>query len=118
MPPYFSQCKPCGTQWPTRDHFLNDPGLEIIEYRVNFDDLTAGAFIFCHDCGSSLSLTVRHFNGLYEGPIFNVRATNSEDCPGYCLYRNNLKLCEVKCECAYVRNIIGIIEKWPKPISL
>jgi hypothetical protein len=30
------------------------------------------------------------------------------------LYRNNLKPCEVKCECAYVRNIMGIIKSWPK----
>ena len=113
---HFSQCKPCGTQWPTRDHFLNDPGLEIIEYQVNFDDLTAGTFVFSHECGSNICLTVRHFNGLYEGTIFNVRANDAEGCPDYCLYRNNLKPCEVKCECAYVRNIIGIIKAWPKSV--
>ena len=79
MPPLFSQCRPCGTHWPTRDHFLSDPGLEIVEYQGNFEDLTAGAFIFCHACGSTLSLSVRHFNGLYHGTIFNVRATNSDD---------------------------------------
>lgn len=114
MPPPFSLCRSCGADWPTRNHFLKDPGLEIIEYRANFDDIAAGAFTFFHTCGSNLSLSVRNFNGLYEGPIFNVRATESEECPGYCLYKNNLKPCEVKCECAYVRNIIGIIKNWPK----
>lgn len=114
MPPLFFQCRTCGAQWPTRDKFLSDPDLEIVKYRVDLDDSTAGAFIFRHDCGSDLSLSVRHFNGLYEGPIFNVRAINSDDCPGYCLYENNLKPCEVKCECAYVRNIIGIIKRWRK----
>ena len=114
MPLFFAQCRTCGAQWSTRDQFLSDPVLEIVEYRVNFDDFAAGAFIFRHDCGSKLSLSVRHFNGLYEGPIFNIRAINSDDCPGYCLYKDNMKPCEVKCECAYVRNIIGIIKSWRK----
>ena len=114
MLPLFFQCTPCGTEWSTRDHFLKDPSLEIIEYQANVDDVSAGAFIFNHSCGSNLNLSVRDFNGLYEGPIFNIRAADSDECPGYCLYRENLKPCGVKCECAYVRNIIGIIQNWPK----
>ena len=114
MTPPFFQCRPCGAEWPTRDQFLKDPGLEIIEYRANLNDVAAGAFIFCHTCGSNLSLSVRNFNGLYEGPIFNVHAKDAEKCPGYCLYKDNLKPCDVKCECAYVRNIIEIIKDWPK----
>ena len=114
MPLHFSQCESCGTQWPTRDHLLHDPELEIIEYQVDFNDFTAGIFIFHHTCGSNLSLPVRKFNGLYEGTVFNVRVKDAEDCPDYCLYRENLEPCEAKCECAYVRNIIGIIKNWPK----
>lgn len=114
MPPLFSRCRPCGAKWPTREFFLRDPRLEIIEYRANLDDVTAGAFVFLHGCGSNLSLSVRDFNGLYHGTIFNVRAEGSDACPAYCLYKENLKPCEVKCECAYVRNIIGIIKDWPK----
>ena len=114
MPSLFSQCKACGSQWPTRDIFLQDPNLEIVEYWADLNDISAGAFIFFHTCGSNLSLSIRNFNGLYEGPIFNVRANQAEECPGYCLHKDNLRPCEVKCECAYVRNIIGIIKNWPK----
>ena len=44
----FQTCTRCGASWQTRDRFLRDPGLEIIEYRVNFDDITAGRFAFRH----------------------------------------------------------------------
>jgi len=110
MRPLFNQCKPCGTDWPTRDLFIHDRGVEIVEYRVNFDDITAGVFVFRHACGATLSMPVRDFNGLYHGPIFNQRATGTDECPGYCLYKDELRECMVKCECAYVRNIIGIIK--------
>ena len=110
MQPFFSQCNLCGTGWRTRDSFIHDRSVEIVEYRVNFDDLTAGTFVFRHTCGAALSMPVRNFNGLYEGPIFNQRATGGDECPGYCLYNEELRDCMVKCECAYVRNIIRIIK--------
>lgn len=114
--PVFTECLPCGQKWFTRGDFLEDPGIEIIGYRVNFDDLTAGTFLFRHACGARLALSVRHFNGLYEGPIFSERATGSDECPGYCLYPDQLDKCSARCECAYVRNIIDIIKKWPKKV--
>jgi hypothetical protein len=79
-----------------------------------FLNLPAGQFLFNHSCGGTLSLSVRNFNGLYVGPIFQERATGSDDCPSYCLYQDNLDTRPASCECAYVRNIIDIIKKWPK----
>jgi hypothetical protein len=114
--PVFKECLQCGSKWFTRDDFLDDASIEIVGYRVNFDDLLAGAFLFKHACGATISLSVRYFNGLYEGPIFSERATGSDDCPGYCLYQDQLEKCAARCECAYVRNIIDIIRKWPKKV--
>ncbi len=114
----FKKCSACGCEWPVRGDFLGDPGVEIIGYQVDFDDLTAGTFLFHHTCGATLALSVRHFNGLYEGPIFSERATGSDECPGYCLYQDQLDKCAARCECAYVRNIIDIIRKWPKRVPV
>ncbi len=110
----FKECLACGNKWFARKEFLEDPSIEIVGYQVNFDDLTAGTFVFSHACGATLSLSVRHFNGLYEGPIFHERATGGDDCPGYCLYQDQLDKCSVRCECAYVRNIIDIVKNWHK----
>ena len=112
--PVFTECLPCGHQWFSRDDFLGDPNVEIIQYEVNFDNLLAGQFIFNHSCGERFPLSVRNFNGLYHGPIFQERATGSDICPGYCLYRDQLNACSARCECAYVRAIIDIIKKWTK----
>lgn len=112
--PFFKECLPCGDKWADRDDFLKDSRIEIIGYQVNFDNLLGGHFLFNHSCGATLALHVRDFNGLYEGPVFQVRATGSDDCPGYCLYKDKLDACFARCECAYVRNIINIIKKWPE----
>ena len=112
--PVFKNCLPCGNKWFARDDFLKDSSIEIVGYQVNFDNLSAGHFLFNHSCGATLALSVRYFNGLYVGPIFEERATGSDDCPGYCLYQNQLDTCAARCECAYVRNIIDIIKKWQK----
>ncbi len=115
--PIFEKCLPCGKKWFVRDEFLKDSSLEIIGYQANFDDLAAGLFLFKHSCGATLALSIRNFNGLYEGPIFKERATGGDDCPGYCLYQDQLDSCSVRCECAYVRDIIDIIKNWPKKVS-
>lgn len=112
--PLFAECSSCGHKWIGRDDFLQDADIAIHGYQVNYDDLLAGTFLFNHSCGATLAVSVRHFNGLYEGPIFKDRLTGSSDCPGYCLYQDQLDLCSNRCECAYVRNIIDIIRKWPK----
>ena len=112
----FSKCSSCGGEWPSRAHFLEDPDMKIIGYQRDFDDFAADTFLFRHTCGATLALVVRHFNGLYEGPIFQQRVTGSEERPGYCLYQDRLDKCAARCECAYVRNIIDIIRKWPKKV--
>jgi len=68
-------------------------------------------FLFNHSCKGTLGLEVSAFEDLYDGPIFQGRATGSDDCPGYCPHEDSLDPCLVKCECAFVREIIQILKK-------
>ena len=111
---YFKHCKPCRFKWGDLNDFLGDPEIEIIGYQANFDNLSAGTFLFNHSCGATLAIHVRDFNDLHQGPIFKERAFRSDECPEYCLYQDQLDKCLARCECAFVRNIIDIIKKWPK----
>lgn len=111
---FFKECRPCGFTWGDLNDFLGDPDIRIVGYQVDYDDLVAGTFLFIHSCGATLHLPVREFYDLHEGPIFKLRATGSDDCPGYCQYQDQLDTCPAHCECAYVRDIIHIIKSWPK----
>ncbi len=107
----FKTCKICGMQWITRDQFINDPQVVSIGYQANFVILGKGLFLFNHSCQSTLSVEVQAFQDLYAGPMFEDRLTRSEACRGYCLHRNNLRPCPEQCECAYVREILGFLQK-------
>jgi len=110
---HFARCSLCQRAWETRADFLADPQLRIIGYQVAFTDLTEGFFLFNHSCGTTLARPVGEFQDLYTGPIFAHRATGSDECPGYCLRRGELRACPAECECASVREIIQTILDWP-----
>ena len=111
---YFKKCSNCGFKWTTRDSFLTDSNLHIIGYQANFTELATGLLYFNHSCGGTLAIRAYLFGDLYNGPIFQERATGGDDCPGYCLHRDELKPCPAECECAYVREIVHMIKNWPK----
>ncbi len=106
----FKVCPNCEYIWNTRDDFMNDPEVSIIGYQVNFNVLKAGLFLFNHSCKGTFAIEVKPFADLYDGPIFSERATGTDDCPGYCLRKENLDLCPAKCECAFVRHIIQLFK--------
>jgi len=109
------QCTCCGQLWRTRDAFLGDSQLEVVGYQVDFSDLLLGFFLFNHlACESTIAVPAGLFRDLYDGPVFSQRATGTEDCPGYCLRKSELASCPAKCECAYVREILQIVRRWPK----
>jgi len=110
----FKKCSACGFEWSSRNDFLGDPNTEIIGYQVHFEELTAGLFFFNHSCRGTLTIHAHAFRDLYDGPIFTERATDSEECPGYCLHQDELQPCRVQCDCAYVREIIQVINNWTK----
>jgi len=107
----FRICTCCGFEWKSRDDFVDDNNIVIIGYQARLKALTAGIFLFNHSCKGTLGLEVSAFEDLYDGPIFQGRATGSDDCPGYCPHEDSLDPCLVKCECAFVREIIQILKK-------
>lgn len=111
----FKICNRCGKQWITRNQFLSDADIKFIGYQVHFDELELGLFLFIHSCKSSLSVYAKSFTDLYCGEIFLARKTGEEECPGFCLKKRNLSVCPAKCECAYIREIVRLIDDWSNP---
>ena len=89
----YKKCLRCGYEWATLDNFLRDPN---------------------NSCQTTLAIHANDFKDLYDRPIFTERATGCEECPGYCLLQYELRPCSAQCECAYVREIIQLINNWPK----
>ena len=110
----YKQCPKCHDIWISREELLHDPDIQLLGYEVSFGGLVDGLFLFNHECGTTFALRVEDFEDLYDGPIFDEKLTGTDECPGYCLYKKNLKPCPAKCECAYVREIIQIINNYPK----
>lgn len=110
----FKECPLCGFFWETRGGFLSDPNIKIIGYQACFERLKTGYFLFNHSCEGTLAVMVVDFGDLYDGPVFHVRKTGTDECSGYCLKRDELRACSALCECAFVREIIQIIRNWPK----
>jgi len=107
----FKICPKCDYVWKNRDDFLCDNTVSIIGYQVNFKNLTSGLFLFNHSCNGTFSLKVSAFEDLYSGPIFQERATGSDDCPEYCLHKSTLDPCPATCECAFAREIIQLLKR-------
>ncbi len=112
--PVFKRCPLCGYPWDCRSSFLADPGIEIIGYQACFKELTAGFFLFNHSCTGTLAILVEEFEDLYVGPLFAERKTGTDECPEYCLRKEELARCPARCECAFVREIIQLVRAWPK----
>jgi len=110
----FKQCNVCGFVWPTRNSMLSDANMHIVGYQVNFIELLAGLFLFNHSCGGTLAFEASWFEDLYDGPVFAEPLTGTDECPEYCLLKEELRPCPALCECAFVREIIQIIKNWPK----
>jgi len=117
----FKVCTSCKYPWPGRDAFLSDPKLRVIGYQVNFGDPEHGLFLFNHnvrDCGTTLAIEAGKFTDMYDGPVIKDRLDGKKgECPGYCLYESKLVPCPAKCNCAYVREVLQKVKKWPKASS-
>ena len=111
----FKRCPVCNHEWLSRDDFLSDPKIKVLGYQVNFDELTLGAILFNHEiCLDTLAVMVADFADLQSGPVYRERKNGSEECPGYCLHECNLNACPIKCECAWVRDLLHRLSRWPK----
>lgn len=94
---------------------MSDPNVEIVGYQVDFEELQLGLFLFNHSvCRTTLSIEAREFSDLHKGPVFSDRKTGTSDCPGHCMHRDDLEACPARCECAYIRETLQLVQTWPK----
>jgi hypothetical protein len=105
----FRHCPKCGHSWPSREDFISDPEISLVEYAANFEDLTAGVFAFNHTCGTCIEVKAELFLDLYNGPIFKGKKVGTHECPGFCLYAKALLPCPEFCECACIRELIPLL---------
>ena len=111
----FKVCPNCAQSWTNRDEFLNDPQTKLIGYQAHFNELEAGLFLFNHlSCKSTISIKSERFRSLYDGPVFTKKMMDDGSCPNYCLSKYRLEPCSNECECAFVREIIQVINNWEK----
>lgn len=104
----------CTAVWENRDDFIADNTLVLEGYQANFDYLEMGLFYFTHEvdgCFSTMALKAGDFFDLNPEKPYAERKTLSDECPTYCLHRENLQKCPAKCECAYVRDVLGILQQ-------
>ncbi len=116
----FKQCPMCAKVWENRDEFIADSTLVLEGYQVNFDYLEMGLFYFTHEvtgCFSTMAIQAGEF--FYLNPVkpYADRKTLSDECPSYCLHKENLQRCPAKCECAYVRDVMGILQQLKTDIA-
>ncbi len=105
----------CGEEWTERADFLSDPAIQVTGYSAHFKDLELGLFYFNHEsCKTTLALQASLFTDLHDGPIFEKRKTDSDQCPGYCLKQSETRPCKAECECAYVREVLNKVSRWGK----
>ena len=113
----FKQCTCCDLPWSSRTDFLQDANTELVGYQANFCQLELGYFLFNHlTCESTIAIQAGLFQDMYAGPLFAQRLTGTEVCQGFCEDMDAIEPCDAQCECAYVREIMQIIRKWPKKV--
>lgn len=113
----FKTCPRCGEVWSGRHGFLADPQVQLIGYQFNADHLLAGLFLFNHavpSCGTTMGIEVDAFCDLYSGPVFETRLLGTPACPAYCLRQDVLSACPNPCECRFVRDVLQVLQAWPK----
>ena len=109
----FKRCSMCSTEWNTRDDFIGDNLLEINGYKADFEKLEWSLFYFTHhkqDCFSTMAIEANEFLSLYSGKKYTERRTGKEECPGFCLDKEQLDRCDALCECAFNREVIQIMK--------
>ena len=111
----FKKCNVCNHVWNTRKDFIDDIDVMLIGYEVNFKELKTGLFYFNHKCKNTIGLHADVFADLYSGPIFQESKLGTNECPEYCVKKDELRPCPAKCECAYIREIIQLLRK-PVPV--
>ena len=111
----FYQCSSCGAIWYNRHELLSDPEVVLIGYQVHFKKWKTGFLIFNHlqsNCQTTFSISLNEFSDLLNKEIFVD--INRTGCPGFCLRGSDIGSCAGGCECSFVKEIMEIINSYPK----
>ncbi len=114
----YKKCTKCGYEWNKRETFFSDPAIRIVGYQINKKQLMKGLILFNHMCTTTIAVKVWTLRDLYSGPVYSEFKFGKEECPAYCSDEHNLQPCNVECHGAFVREILQIIEFWPKNMRL
>lgn len=109
----FKRCAMCNISWETLAEFVNDPELVLEGYQAAIPDAEKGLLLFTHTragCSTTLSVFAREFQFLCKGPLYSELKMESESCPGYCLEKDNFKMCNEFCRMNWVRQIIQLLK--------
>jgi hypothetical protein len=113
--PTFKTCSNCEKSWERLEEFIQDPAIELTGYMPTFDDLLTGLFLFNHGCGTTLACPVALFNHLLRRAGLSDPENGWAGMPGPCLNKTDFTPCPAKCNCAFVRETLLILKRWPKP---
>lgn len=115
----FKVCSNCGKIWPKQEDFLIDPEVDLVGCQIDYRHLRRGLFLFNHlTCGTTMSIRTEKFCNLYDGPVFQESKVGTNECPEYCLHQDVLNACPIRCECAWVREILQLIKSWNKELPV
>ena len=109
----FKICSMCKTSWDSREQFLNDATLDLNGYMADPNIPENGLFYFTHkrtDCFSTLAIQTSQFLDLHTGKKYDELKYNTDECQGHCFSKNDLSPCNANCSCAYIREIIQILQ--------
>ena len=109
----FRACSACGREWTDRKAFLSDPEVSLCGYQPDFEDLERGLLLFTHrraGCETTLAVSVSAFSDLVPRPLLARRVDLMDGVPHRCLRMNETARCPDVCECAFVRDVLRLIE--------
>jgi hypothetical protein len=113
----FKACSGCPSRWETLEGFLSDPDILLAGYQVHPNDLEGGLFFFTHakePCFTTLAIPVTKFLSLNDRPLVGERNHQLCSRSEFCQHQNDLSPKPKKCECIWVRELLQIIQSWPK----
>jgi hypothetical protein len=101
-------CSCCKKTWTTKQDFLADISIVLNGYQADIRSLDKGLLLFTHiedGCNTTMATSVTEFKYLYKGARYIENKALFPECPRYCIDEKMLNRCEVKCECAFEREI-------------
>jgi hypothetical protein len=92
-----------------RRFYARPGGIELTGYMPTFDELLTGSLFVQSPLRNHAGLSGGYlFEHLYDGAgLSGQNKAGESECPGYCQNKTDFSPCPVKCNCAFVREILA-----------